>query len=419
MKQEMSLRALLQQSLEAEGAAYLAELAAAEAAGQAPEPSPETREACRAMTRAYTRRETGRRFPGSIAAAAALVLLAFLGITGTVLAVMQLKTISARFTEHLCVDAVVENRAGDRVPGIYTAQLMTFTPADADALLARLGESAQGWEIGDETICADTAQGGEVYLTRQHQLQYLSRNYLDWFYRYPIYYGQSSADSNVQEDQKLYTRFTEPEQLPFAASLEAEQAVREILADMGLGQLSLRRTLYVTPERMDALDEDLRQNRLSVKHNCVPQTEPWSDDQACYVFEFTPELVQLPLTAHNWKYSYYGIQNDILVWYGADGILSLTIMGTWENPELKNAPDGIITPEQAVNVVREAFLFPTEINREITRVELVYLHDREDGSWILRPAWEVTLRMQAPEGTDRDLWYYYRIDAVTGERIAG
>lgn len=416
MREDRMIKKFLKQSLEEEGAAALEDFSKAASAGEVPEVSAQTADACRRMNRLHTQKKNDRSFRWNRAAAIALVLLMLLAATGTVAAAVQLNAIYHRFTDHLSVDAPVEDHGCREGLSAYSAEPMTFTREDVESFLAERGEIADTWTASEEHEVAFTNLGSRIHGDRTG-FTYLTKDYLEWFDRYPIYYGQAGVDAASNEAARLYARFTEPARLSFASAPEAEQAVRTLLADLGMDHLCLIRTLTVTAERMNEVDEDLRENRISAKHNCTPQEVPWRQEQECYVFEFASTVDGIPVTVHHWNRSAENMDGSILVWYGSSGILNLTVNGAWESLERLEAPKTMISAEEAVNTVREAFLFPTTIDREITCVELVYLFEQKNGSWRLFPAWEVTLHQFPSEIVPRDYWAYIRIDAVTGEKV--
>ena len=105
---------------------------------------------------------------------------------------------------------------------------------------------------------------------------------------YPIYINQDDYDDN--KEIRLAYLFEEPTDMACGTAAEAEEAIRMALSALGLSDIVLNRTLYISHDRMAQADELMQTEEWSgsVKggRDFPVSGNDWSEADDCYMFEF-------------------------------------------------------------------------------------------------------------------------------------
>ena len=206
---------------------------------------------------------------------------------------------------------------------------------------------------------------------------------------------------------------------------EAEEAIRMALSALGLSDIVLNRTLYISHDRMAQADELMQTEEWSgsVKGGEISQFQgnDWSEADDCYMFEFFCGIDGIPLSYQSWKRettTYCG--NYITAWYDTDGLLSVGVYYPWVADEVAEEPDQVISAEEALQVVQNKIgNVITGQNQELQSLTLRYLYRQDGDAWLLIPVWEAVIHQASK---DPDSWVpesctYVTVDAITGKEI--
>lgn len=342
--------------------------------------------------------------------------------------------ISMKINEKLAVDADVIYTADGITPKIYSGHYMQYSKEQIDAFLDFCGDQmatvkregvsdeyyyytgtcASGFEFYYETY----AEGATEYAPISQLAYYMvpaTPGPLNPYMEYPIYGAQSEYDENA--DWYLGHLFMDPVDLSFATAAEAEAEVREALSVLGVENLVTNRTLYLSPERLEQAQETLQEPRY-VEHFGEFPDRSWSEDEGCYIFEFTSSIDGVPTSIYPFltDTSLY-VATEIRVYYSAEGIIYLLVQGAWAADEVVEEPESFLSPSAALETaVRkfESMISPYPVT--IERLSLTYMYFQDGSRWLLKPVWLV--RYWEDTG---DIHAFKRktlfVDAVTGEDI--
>ena len=206
---------------------------------------------------------------------------------------------------------------------------------------------------------------------------------------------------------------------------EAEEAIRMALSALGLSDIVLNRTLYISHDRMAQADELMQTEEWSgsVKGGEISQFQgnDWSEADDCYMFEFFCGVDGIPLSYQSWKRettTYCG--NYITAWYDADGLLSVGVYYPWVADEVAEEPDQVISAEEALQVVQNKIgNVITGQNQELQSLTLRYLYRQDGDAWLLIPVWEAVIHQASkdPNSWVPESCTYVTVDAITGKEI--
>ena len=327
------------------------------------------------------------------------------------------------------IDAEISGPPEGVVPKVYRGHYKSFSKEEVDAFLEQVGDSVaeirsdgiKGKNYHYSGICTN---GGRVFLqtnadgtTTTSIFNYdREENALK---EYPIYTGQD--DYNENKNNRLAFLFEEPVDLACGTAEEAEKAIRAALTALGLSDVVLNRTLYISHDRMVQADELMQSEEWIDIAKGGLQGRDWTEADDCYMFEFFCGVDGMPLSYQNWKRettTYCG--NDIQVWYDANGILSLQVDYPWVADEAIEEPDQVISAEEALLVVQNKIgNVITDQNQELQSLTLRYLYRQDGDAWLLIPVWEAVIHQASK---DPDSWVpesctYVTVDAITGKEI--
>lgn len=335
--------------------------------------------------------------------------------------------------EDFLIDAEVSGPPAGVVPKVYRGHYKTFSKEEIDTFLNLVEDGiaevlVDGIERKDYYYSGTCTSGGKFAAqanadgtTTTANFSYIREE--NKFFEYPIYYGQEDYDSCKSD--RLAHLFEEPTDLACGSAAEAEGAVREALAALGLPDVVLNRTLYISHDRMAEADELMQTEEWGgvVKGEEISQFQEgtWTEADDCYLFEFFSGVEGIPMTYQSWKRettTYCG--NEILVWYDAGGVLSLQVEYPWVADEVAEEPETAVSAEEALQVVQNKIgNVITGQNQELQSLSLRYLYRQDGDTWLLIPIWEAAI-YQTPK--DPDSWMlpsctYVTIDAITGKEI--
>lgn len=329
------------------------------------------------------------------------------------------------------IDAEVFGSPAGVIPKVYEGHCHVFTREEIDAFLKKIGDGIASIDadelIDGDHLYAGTCNSGAIFYERYSEekdtpsivFSYYKEN-AERYNRYPIYINQEDYDDN--SGQRLAYLFEEPKDFSFQTSAEAEAAVRGALAALGMEDLVLNRTLYLSHDQLIQAGEVLQGEDLDSGVGKGGETysliDDWSEQDDCYVFEFFSGIDGIPLTYHSWKkeaISYCG--NGITVWYNAEGIASLQIAFPWTPDEVVEEPERVLSAGEALEVARGKLSnVVTGEETVLTKATLQYFYIQDRDRWLLRPVWEFSIRRPSLWG-DGYMFDYVLVDAVTGEEI--
>ena len=329
------------------------------------------------------------------------------------------------------IDAEVFGSPTGVIPKVYEGHCHAFTKEEIDAFLEKIGDGIASVDTdertGGEHFYAGTCNSGAIFHEQYSEEKDIismvfsyHKEKAERYDRYPIYINQGDYDNN--SGQRLAYLFEEPEDLSFQTSAEAEAEVREALAALGMEDLVLNRTLYLSHDRLIQAGEVLQgedwgssAGKGGVAYSLI---DDWSEQDDCYMFEFFSGIDGIPLTYHSWKkeaISYCG--NEITVWYNAEGIVSLQTAFPWMPDEVVEEPEQVLSAGEALETARGKLSnVVTGEETVLTKAMLQYFYIQDRDRWLLRPVWEFSIRRPSLWG-DGYMFDYVLVDAVTGEEI--
>lgn len=334
--------------------------------------------------------------------------------------------------ENLLIDAEIIAPPDGVTPKVYVGEMKTFTKEEIDAFLAWNGDGIA--EVTrDDTQDKGHAYAGNCQSGSTFALEYSLNNLYPSIFSYVNYdlnkryscYQIYTTQFMYEQDTSLYIAdlFAEPVDLSFATAVEAETQVREGLATLNLGELKLNRTLYISHDRMAQAGEILQGDEWSYEFKgttvTYPQWDDWDEGDDCYMFEFFSAADGVPMTYRDWSSSAVSYSpNSIVVWYTKDGIIELNILHPWIFGQVAESPESIISAGEALAVAKAKYAnIISSQNRIIESVNLAYVYRQDGGGWLLRPVWEVKIRLKATDTVPFDTFQYVGVDAITGEEL--
>ncbi len=335
--------------------------------------------------------------------------------------------------EDFLIDAEISGPPAGVVPKVYRGHYKGFSKEEIDAFLKQVGDGiaevdSDGIEGKDYYYSGVCTDGGYFFSqmnadgsTTTSEFSY-SKNKNE-ITGYPIYINQNDYDIN--KESRLSFLFEDPVDLACGTAEEAEANVRAALSALGISDVVLNRTLYISHDRMEQADELMQTEEWNSvgKKGMDAQFQPknWTEADDCYMFEFFCAVDGIPLSYQFWKRettTYCG--NNILAWYDASGVFSLQVDYPWVADEMVQEPEAVISAEEALKVVQNKIgNVITNQNHELQSLTLRYLYRQDGDSWLLIPVWEAVIH-QTPK--DPDSWMvegctYVTVDAITGKEI--
>ena len=208
--------------------------------------------------------------------------------------------------ESFLIDAEVSGPPEGVVPKVYRGHYKSFSKEEVDAFLEQVGDSVaeirsdgiKGKNYHYSGICTN---GGRVFLqtnadgtTTTSIFNYdREENALK---EYPIYTGQD--DYNENKNKRLAFLFEEPVDLACGTAEEAEKAIRAALTALGLSDVVLNRTLYISHDRMVQADELMQSEEWTAGRNAaeyVKNLQADTDDRDKHSREEAAEIVLNPV----------------------------------------------------------------------------------------------------------------------------
>lgn len=335
--------------------------------------------------------------------------------------------------EDFLIDAEISGPPAGIVPKVYRGHYKGFSKEEVNAFLKQVGDGvaevdSDGIE-GKDYYYSGVCTGGGYFFSKRNadgstttsEFSYSkNKNKVDG---YPIYINQN--DYNIDRKSRLAFLFEEPVDLACGTAEEAEENIRAALSTLGISDVVLNRTLYISHDRMEQADELMQTeewNSAGKKGMDTQfQAKNWTEADDCYMFEFFCAVDGIPLSYQFWKRdttTYCG--NNILVWYDASGIFSLQVDYPWVADEVVQEPEAVISAEEALKVVQNKIgNVITNQNHELQNLTLRYLYRQDGDNWLLIPVWEAVIH-QTPK--DADSWMvdgctYVIVDAITGKEI--
>lgn len=342
-------------------------------------------------------------------------------------------------SDYLLIDTPIHTPDIQGGLAVYSAEIKTFTPEEISAFLTANGDGVT--EILEDGPSSDgfsriysvqCARGGTAF-----QRAAMEEDFPATFsYHVPDkarWYCSRWLDSgklDPQRDNYLTHLFTEPTELSFATAAEAEARVRELLAALGLTDLVLDCTLYLSHDRLaqaqalsmtdewiDRFSCPLPDGNFLLPNQTDGWKESWTEADDCYRFDFYCGADGIPMSLRDEKsttVSYCG--NYITVNYTADGIVNLSIRYPWTIGPVKETSDSWISGYQALSMARERYANLLHGNYTISDVSLVYQYRQDGSGWLLHPIWEVLVIDQSM-GVEYPQHNCVRYDAITGEEL--
>ena len=319
--------------------------------------------------------------------------------------------------------------------GIYSGEAIVYTQEDMERFLTAIGDGVAEHEHGrneasdivfDKGTCVSRAEyrvtlppppfpGSSLYYCKNDATQY--------YRSCSVYAAEWNFGKNIYRPADAM--FREPKDFAFATAQEAEQSVRDALAVLGLEDLVCLRVRYVDHEGMRELGQLLSTDEMfapmkggPAENNGYPVKEDWSEADDCYVFIFGTGVDGTAMSYYSEDRTPYNyISSQIIVCYGAEGILSVDIDKPWKAGECLEGPKPLILPEdileQATDFYANVLSYEAVCIEEI-RLEYQYRQVRD--AYELFPVWRVTV---SSKGAYSDLRYYeyMQFDALTGEEL--
>ncbi len=336
--------------------------------------------------------------------------------------------------DNLLIDAEVKGPPEGTVPKVYVGEANIFTQEKVNAFLAWSGDEIAEvtLDIGDDTkhqsvaTCRSGARLANSFSLNNppsSAFDYKSVESMERYIAYPLSRTQQDYEecSAHRSGRRITYLFEEPTELSFATAQETEGKVREALSTLGLEDLILNRTLYLSHDRMEEAGwilqgEEWAHQAKGGETATFPQWDDWSEAHDCYLFEFFCGVDNVPMSYHTLDNSTTIVPStDIVVYYTRQGIVGLNIMWPWSACEVAETPERTLSATEALQRVQERLENTISSQmRTVERVELIYLCKQDGDRWLLRPVWEISV-WQSGSNDYEQKYTYIRIDAITGE----
>lgn len=149
--------------------------------------------------------------------------------------------------------------------------------------------------------------------------------------------------------------FTEPKNFSFATEQEAETAVREMLQLLDVGNLELKRTLYLDHEALATAERsELIKGKNAEKGDEIPSKESWTEADDAYMFDFNCAYDGIPMLTTTWSSQTEGYAPvNITVRYNRVGITYLVVQGPLNFDQVAEEPASITSAAEALAVAKE------------------------------------------------------------------
>lgn len=333
--------------------------------------------------------------------------------------------------EGLLIDAVVEHPEGNVTPKVYVGRKPAFNQERLQAFLSQVGDPVVEVKV-DRTedqlynfdgVCAN---GGHAIILQE--LEQNSRNFSMSYNNLEAdrWYGAVlSLDTgdyiDVSGTSNNTYLFTEPKNFSFATEQEAETAVREMLQLLDVGNLELKRTLYLDHEALATAERsELIKGKNAEKGDEIPSKESWTEADDAYMFDFNCAYDGIPMLTTTWSSQTEGYAPvNITVRYNRVGITYLVVQGPLNFDQVAEEPASITSAAEALAVAKEVTQnVVSSYERVIDRVSLRYYVEQDRDRLLLKPCWEVAIRQKDVvlySGEVRDEYVYVVVDALTGK----
>lgn len=340
---------------------------------------------------------------------------------------METQTDPSQFSEtvndRLTIDAPVYPFVD--APKVYRATSEFFTQEQIEAFLTSCGDFLVSLEdVSTEYYVQSsgtTEKDGTIGFSTSASLLFPSCFYYsttyNWWGTYNIYVGQQYYD-----EQPAFNKadmFAEPKEFAFSTVADAEATVRDALAQLGLTDLYLNRTLYVYKEGMEELTKSIEEFNALDLLKPTPTKNDWTDEDEGYLFEFFQTLDGTPivyLKKSTDALNYLGAY--IIVHYQKSGITYVEVNRYLNADECVETPSSIISASEALEYAKQKLgSVLTRQDASITKVSGEYMYVRENGEFLLRPVWVIYSKYADSGYADFVKWDYVFIDAITGEEI--
>ncbi len=327
------------------------------------------------------------------------------------------------FNDRLSIDAPVYPFAD--TPKVYQATSELFTQEQIEAFLTACGDSLTNLEdLSSEYYIQHlgaTEKNGSITLSASVNDLFPSQFYYtttyNWWENYSVYRRQQYYDE--QPSYNYTDMFSEPKEFAFSTVEDAEATVRDALAQLGLADLYLNRTLYVHKEGMEALTEIIEEYNVANTIKPRPIKDDWTGEDEGYLFEFfqtvdgTP-IVYLDRTTDALNY----LGSHVIVNYQKSGITYVSVDYYLNADECVETPSSIISASEALEYAKQKLgSVLTRQDASITKVSGEYMYVRDNGEFLLRPVWVIYSKYADSGYSEFVKWDYIFIDAVTGEEI--
>lgn len=342
---------------------------------------------------------------------------------------------SESVNENIQADPEVVGYPTDGLVGVYRGELIQFYMEDLERFLESIDDSVLEHEyIVNEISCSEIDEGtcasGAEYSVVRHTeafldsvLYYDNKEACRYYHAYAVYYGEWNFGKNSYSPGDAM--FLAHKDFAFATAEEAEQAVRDALDTLGLGKLVRNRILCVDHEGMRELGKRLSTDEMfapmkgePVENNGYPVKEDWSEADDCYIFSFGTGVEATAMSYHfEDRETYNYIPCEIIVVYGAEGILFLRIDSPWRVGACIQEPQKLIPPEEILSEVE--ILYQNTLTYEgvsIEKIQLEYQYLQKKDTYELFPVWRVTISRNDPYG-HAPIYEYTQYHALTGDEL--
>ena len=266
--------------------------------------------------------------------------------------------------EGLLIDAVVEHPEGNVTPKVYVGRKPAFNQERLQAFLSQVGDPVVEVKV-DRTedqlynfdgVCAN---GGHAIILQE--LEQNSRNFSMSYNNLEAdrWYGAVlSLDTgdyiDVSGTSNNTYLFTEPKNFSFATEQEAETAVREMLQLLDVGNLELKRTLYLDHEALATAERsELIKGKNAEKGDEIPSKESWTEADDAYMFDFNCAYDGIPMLTTTWSSQTEGYAPvNITVRYNRVGITYLVVQGPLNFDQVAEEPASITSAAEALAVAK-------------------------------------------------------------------